>query len=372
MTVGGWRGLAVFWLVVLAVLAGGAVWLQTRGPLPAPAHAVAAAPAPAPPPAAASKAAPAAPPPSAPPPALAGLRPGRAPAASPAASANPSAPAAIAAPDPALAEARDPADPAALPRIGPDGQAAMSVYAAPFAAPATTPRIALVLGGIGMDAGASQAAIRVLPGAVTLAVSPYAPDPAALLAQARAAGHEYLVELPLEPARYPLNDPGPQTLLTGAPAGQNKMRLDWALTRFAGYVGAIGALAGMQGERFAHDPVAMHRLARRLAGRGLLYVDPRPGAAALPDLWQRDVDVVIDVPPDRAAIAAALAQLATLARRNGSALGYAATPAPATLAAIATWAGTLPGQGLVLAPASAIMHPPPAAGPDAKPPETPQ
>ncbi|MDE2517241.1 MAG: divergent polysaccharide deacetylase family protein, partial [Rhodospirillales bacterium] len=317
---------------------------------------------------------------------MAGLRPGRAPAANPNAAnpnaavpgaanpgaTNPAASAPVAAPDPALAEARDPADPAALPRIGPDGQAAMAVYAAPFAAPATTPRIALVLGGIGMDAEASQAAIRVLPGAVTLAVSPYAPDPAPLLAQARAAGHEYLVELPLEPARYPLNDPGPQTLLTGAPAGQNKMRLDWALTRFAGYVGAIGALAGMQGERFAHDPVLMHRLARRLAGRGLLYVDPRPGAAALPDLWQRDVDVVIDTPPDRAAIAAALGRLAALARRNGSALGYAASPATTTLAAIAAWAGTLAGQRLVLAPASAIMHPPPAAGPDAKSPETPQ
>ena len=48
--------------------------------------------------------------------------------------------------------------------------------------------------------------------------------------------------------------------------------------------------------------------------RGLLYVDPRPGAAPLPLVWSRSVDLVIDEPAAAAEIDAKLAQLARLAR----------------------------------------------------------
>ena len=65
------------------------------------------------------------------------------------------------------------------------------------------------------------------------------------------AGWRLLVALPLEPTGYPLNDPGNRALLTSLPRGENADRLDWALSRFAGYVGAIGALGRMRGERFA-------------------------------------------------------------------------------------------------------------------------
>ena len=34
-----------------------------------------------------------------------------------------------------------------------------------------------------------------------------------MVARAREAGHEVLLEVPMEPFDYPDNDPGPQTLL---------------------------------------------------------------------------------------------------------------------------------------------------------------
>ena len=80
-----------------------------------------------------------------------------------------------------------------------------------------------------------------------------------LLQDARAHGHEYLASVPMEPQGYPLNDPGPRALLTGADPATNEHNLEWALIRVPGAVGATGALDGMRGERLAGaaDPYAM-------------------------------------------------------------------------------------------------------------------
>ena len=269
----------------------------------------------------------------------------------------------IAAPLPALAEAAPGHPGRTLPRIGPDGLAPMHAYAARFDPADHHPRVALLLTGIGLDPGASGDAIRNLPAAISLAFSPYAPDPTALLAAARAAGHEYLLSLPMEPARYPLNDPGPRALLTSHTPAQNQAALIWALSRFPGYVGVTGALGAMDGERFAGAAEDMDPVLRRLAARGLLYVDPRPGAARLPFAWGRAADVTIDRADDPAAITAALDRLDRIAARKGSALGVVGTPLPNTLTLLAAWAHGLAARGLVLTPASALAAPPPASLP---------
>ena len=73
--------------------------------------------------------------------------------------------------------------------------------------PDQRPRVAVLLAGIGMSETDSEEAIRTTPAAISLAVSPYAFHPERLLADARAAGHELLLSLPMEPARYPLERP---------------------------------------------------------------------------------------------------------------------------------------------------------------------
>ena len=235
----------------------------------------------------------------------------------------------------------------------------MQLYAAGFDHSSQRPRVGLVLAGIGLNTAASEDAIRTLPGGITLAVSPYASDPDRLLAEARLSEHEYLLSIPMEPQSFPLNDPGDHALTTEASPEDNNRQLIWVLSRFAGYVGATGALGLTRGERFASVPDQMNPVLATLAQHGLIYVDPRPGESGrLPSVWSRDVDVVIDEPDDAASIDAKLATLNRIAHEKGSALGLAGAVRPVTVERITAWANELPANGLALAPVSALVEPP--------------
>jgi hypothetical protein len=95
-----------------------------------------------------------------------------------------------------------------------------------------------------------------------------------------------------------------------------------------------------------------------LAHRGLLYVDPRPGAAPLPLVWDRSIDLIVDEPAAAADIDAKLAHLSRLAREKGSALGLVMAPQRVAIQRIAVWADALTADGLALAPVSALVQAP--------------
>ena len=259
-------------------------------------------------------------------------------------------------PDPLLLE---PSRHGPLPRLGPEGRSAIRAYARPFDREDRRPRVAILLGGIGLNGTHSDDAIRRLPPAITLAFSPYAARPEPMLDRVRARGMEFVAALPLEPAGFGSRaDPGDRALLTGLPLNENLDRLDWALSRLADYVGAVGAEGAMRGERFAANAELLATLQQRLTERGLLYVDPRPGAPSPARAFGRSVDLVLDDPPARDAVERRLAELETLARAGGSALGYAGDPAPSVVAALTAWAAGLEARGLVLAPVSAVIRRP--------------
>ena len=233
----------------------------------------------------------------------------------------------------------------------------MQVYAAGFDGSTRRPRVGLLLAGVGLNQADSEAAIRSLPGGVTLAISPYAQNLPKLLVAARLAEHEYLLSLPMEPQGFPLNDPGPRALMTNISPEENHTRLEWILSRIAGYVGATGALGSLRGERVASMPDQINPVLTELAQRGLLYVDPRPGTPAPQTVWGRSIDLVIDEPPTATDIDNKLAQLSRLAHDKGSALGLVGVVRPVTTDRIATWANGLLADGLALAPVSALVQP---------------
>ncbi len=314
------RALLLFWAAVLLAAGGGAVALQVMGPLPRVAPPVAVA---------------------APVRGVAAWD-GR-----------------IADPDPALLEPGRVRPAGLLPRIAGDGRMARQVYARPAPAGDGRPRIALILAGFGMAEAESRAAVA-LPGPITLAVSAYGRNPEALLAAARAAGHELLASLPMEPERFPTDDAGQLSLLTGVTPEVNQAVLETVMARIQGYVGMTGASDGLRGERFAAQGGGLPQVLAELARRGLLYVDPRPpgpGVAALPaGTFGRIVDIVVDAgdPPARAEIEGRLAALERLARERGTAVGLAGRLRPVTLERIAAWAQEMEGRGFALVPVSAV------------------
>ncbi len=325
----GWRALGVFWIAVIGVAVTGGGVLQFLGPLAAPV--------------------------------IEPVKPIEAPPAEAVKPAEPAPrpPDQIEAPQAALLERSKMYPPAMLPRIAADGRMPRLVYARPFDSADQRPKIAIVITGFGMSESESRAAIQTLPGQISLSFSPYAPNADGLLDLARKAGHELLVSLPLEPQGYPLNDAGSKSLLTGAAPNQNAANLEWSLSRIQGYVGAIGALDAMRGERFAEQTSSLRTVLDELSTRGLFYVDPRPGKTVdkLADVPGRVVDAVIDDPQSRADIEAKLVALERVAREKGSAIGFAGPLRPVTIERIAAWARGLDDKGIALAPVSALINP---------------
>ncbi|HEY8579854.1 MAG TPA: divergent polysaccharide deacetylase family protein, partial [Beijerinckiaceae bacterium] len=134
------------------------------------------------------------------------------------------------------------------PRNGADGARPMEVYARPQmtsgAVRANAPRIALVVGGMGLNPELTRAAVESLPPAVTLGFAPYGPDLAAQAAHAREQGHEILLQAPMEGFGGAAEDPGPNVLRASDPANVTLDKLMWHMTRFPGYVGVAGFLGG--------------------------------------------------------------------------------------------------------------------------------
>jgi polysaccharide deacetylase 2 family uncharacterized protein YibQ len=250
-----------------------------------------------------------------------------------------------------------------IPKIAADGKRAALAYAKPIKLPADktdAPRIAIVVGGLGVSASATAQAMEQLPAPVTLAFAPYGANLDNLAANARARDHEILLQIPMEPFDYPDNDPGPQTLLTSLSSAQNVDRLQWLMARMQGYVG----VASLMGSRFTASDAALSPILREVAKRGLIYVDDGASSrsvasqiAGANNLPFTKADVVLDRLPAPKEIDQALARLEMLAREHGSAVGFA-TASPATIARIAGWAKNAGGRGFVLVPISMVTGKP--------------
>ncbi|MDE2182237.1 MAG: divergent polysaccharide deacetylase family protein [Alphaproteobacteria bacterium] len=260
----------------------------------------------------------------------------------------------VAVADPALIE-QTPQGP--LPRIAADGRTPMRVYGFPLPAADKRPRVAIVIGGLGISAKATQAALDALPPGVTLAFAPYANDVQRWVTMARQRGHEILLQVPMEPYDFPDSDPGQYTLRVGGGEDSNTKRLVWALTRFTGYVGATNLLGG----RMLSDAAALEPVLTYLTRRGLLFVDNGSAShSTAPDVAAR-----VGIPFDQATdtidtIQAAmeidhnLSDLESAARAKGSATGTGFLY-PVTIERVTVWARGLSGRGLVLAPISAVV-----------------
>jgi len=239
-----------------------------------------------------------------------------------------------------------------LPSIASDGRVPAQAYARPFRANGR-PRVALIVGGLGLNAVTTRAAIERLPAEVTLSFVPYAEGLQAWIDLARAHGHEVMLEMPMEPTGYPDNDPGPYTLLANADAADNIAKMNWLLGRATGYFGVTNYM----GDRFASSDAGMNAFMGVLRQRGVAFLDDgsmsrRPGA------WARaSANRIIDEQQSPAAIVGQLNALEALAKAQGQAMGTGFSY-PVTVEAVARWTAEMDARGLQLAPASAMTQRP--------------
>ncbi|MBX9616748.1 MAG: divergent polysaccharide deacetylase family protein [Caulobacteraceae bacterium] len=238
----------------------------------------------------------------------------------------------------------------ALPVIATDGRVPAQAYARPFQSNGK-PRVSLIVGGLGLNAVTTRAAIERLPAEVTLSFVPYAEGLQGWIDLARAQGHEVMIEIPMEPTGYPNNDPGPYTLLANATPDDVEARMMWLLGRATGYF----AVTNYLGDRFVTSDGAMSAFLGVLRQRGIAFLDDgqarrRPGA------WARaSADVIVDETQTPAAIIGRLNALEAAAKARGAALGTGFAY-PVTVEAAARWTAGLDARGLQLAPASAMTQ----------------
>jgi polysaccharide deacetylase 2 family uncharacterized protein YibQ len=237
-----------------------------------------------------------------------------------------------------------------LPVIAPDGRNAAQAYARPFTADGR-PRVALVIGGLGLNPQTTRAAIETLPPEVTLSFAPYAEGLQGWIDLARANGHEVLLEAPMEPVDYPANDPGPYTLITANRPEDTVRKLEWLMSRATGYFGLTNYL----GSRFVTNDLAMNTFTMALKSRGLAFIDDGQASLRGGPIPRASADRIIDDELSAGAIDGQLKMLEAGAAGRGQALG-SGFAYPVTISQVRTWAAGLSARGLQLAPASSMAR----------------
>jgi polysaccharide deacetylase 2 family uncharacterized protein YibQ len=247
-----------------------------------------------------------------------------------------------------------------LPRVS-NGKKPSDVYAqtVPMQVLASDkPKIAILIGGMGLNPKLTQKAIKDLPGDISFGFAPYGNDLQKQVNAARADGHEVMLQLPLEPVGYPASNPGPKTLLADASREENLDSLRWHMSRFAGYIG----ITNYMGSRFLATPDALQPVLAEMRERGLVFLeDGGPGlseaamTASATGLKMSRADVVIDASMDAAGISAQLDRLEEIARTNGMAIGTG-SGLEITIDMLSQWAEGLQDKGIILVPVSATFR----------------
>jgi polysaccharide deacetylase 2 family uncharacterized protein YibQ len=240
-----------------------------------------------------------------------------------------------------------------LPVVAGDGRTPERAYARPFTSNGK-PKVALVIGGLGLNAAQTRAAIENLPPEVTLSFVPYADGLQGWVDQARARGHEVMLEIPMEPLDYPTNDPGPYTLLAQA-------RPEETTSGSSGCCRAPPAISASPTTWVASSshpsprctPVPGALKARGSPSWTTARAAPRAGAAR--GVSRASADRIVDEQLSPDSIERQLLALEAAALQRGGALG-AGFAYPVTVEQAARWAEGLPQRGYQLAPASAITR----------------
>ena len=223
-----------------------------------------------------------------------------------------------------------------------------------FSNPGNKPTVSLIVGGLGTNATLTRAAIDNLPPEVTLAFAPTTDNLGSWVRRARRAGHEVLIEVPMEPYDFGRQRPHAQVMRVAQTPDENKARLAKLLARTPGFIGVMN----YQGAKFATDAAAVDPIMAELSAKGVaMFEDGNLMRSEFSKSAKRSgvafgkATSAIDARPGADEILQQLLVLETTARERGAALGTG-TPFPVTFDILQEWLPTLEEKGIALAPAS--------------------
>lgn len=248
---------------------------------------------------------------------------------------------------------------------GPNGQTALNSYNRPFKSPNSTggtgsKPVSIIIGGLGINRSVTQQAIDILPPDITLSFAAHATGLQDWINRARQAGHEVMIEIPMDSAQFnPAEKGADKALLINNPAAENLRNMEWLLSRGQGYFGVIN----YNGDNFLTRADISAPILNKLADSGVGFITD--GAFSTPSLSALSGSIglpykqgfgLIDPEPNAEIIAGQLSNLASAAASGAKPIGVGFAY-PQTLEAVASWAADLGQQGLILAPASHTLIP---------------
>jgi uncharacterized protein len=245
-----------------------------------------------------------------------------------------------------------------LPRISKTGEKPFRIYERPTSMNvihSDAPKIAILLGGMGLNEKLTTQAVKDLPADITFAFAPYGNNLQDQVNRARHEGHEVFLQVPLEPIGFPANNPGPKTLAGDASEAENLDALRWHMSRFAGYAGVVNYM----GSRYLSMPKAIKPLLTELNKRGVLFLEDGSMALSATENTAKAMQmpikraqVVIDTDPNPQAIIAQLTLLEEQATGTGFAVGTG-TGLEITINTVREWAKAAAERGIILVPITA-------------------
>ena len=130
------------------------------------------------------------------------------------------------------------------------------------------PRVAVIVHEMGGRRDVFES-LRGLGRPVTLAFLPGLPLSSSIAREASRSGMEVLLDLPMEPYRYPLMDPGPGALLMSTPREEIGRLVGRQLEALPGVVGVTNHM----GSRLTEDRARMRAVLQVLAARRMFLID---------------------------------------------------------------------------------------------------
>lgn len=223
--------------------------------------------------------------------------------------------------------------------------------------PKPTSRVAIIIDDFGPDLEIAKKFVS-LPFHVSLSVLPHQLHSREIVDLAHARGRETLLHLPMEPLRYPKENPGKGAVLLAMSRDDVQRNVRTALDAFP-YISGVN---NHMGSRITQNAEVMKTVLAEIGRRNLFFVDSwtTPESRGFKTAREMKIpsrkrDIFLDHNLSPASIRLQIRRLIRLARLQGSALAIG-HPHEVTLKALQESAAQFRNEGIEVAPARDLLE----------------